>query len=515
MMVLQVARLHLPNAGRLSKFEASLVPLCTSYRCASDTSPKFGKAFAKAMAGGESALSIAMPDGKSWDLTIALCEPRVLLPRPPSASAGEVFRSVESTIFNARWLGNWYDRFRKQEKPYPPMFTDEACRLVRASTSLANMLFAFRVLGLRGFGRKVIGQIPTAMGPALVCQLLYLNLRHQSRIWTQTPLEELIVEDKAVVGAVVSHEGRNIRIRARRGVLLVAGGFARNAAMRAEHQEAPITSEWTSAQEGDQGDAILIGKSLNAKVELMDDAWWGPSFVHPVSGQRIFMIYERSLPHSIIVDSDARRFMNEALPYCDAGHEMYRRNRKVPAIPAWLILDHNHRRRYPLADMLPGTTPQAAIDCGFVVKADTLSELAEQIGVKSGNLNETTQRFNSRARQGQDEDFGRGRSAHDQFFGDDLVKPNGNLGAIDKPPFYAIKVWPGDLGTKGGLLTDESARVIGPSGTHIPGLYAAGNSTASVMGRTYPGPGSTPGPALTFAYLAVNNMAGKGRGSGA
>jgi 3-oxosteroid 1-dehydrogenase len=427
----------------------------------------------------------------------------------PDLPGGDIPRCIESVVFNARKLGSWYDRVRKLARPYPAVYTDEASRLFRAATSPSNLLYALRVLGGRDFGRKLLGQIPVTMGPALVCQLLHMNLQRNTQIWLDTPLTKLLIEDGAVVGAIFQREGRTMRVRATRGVILVAGGFARNVSMRQQHQENPITAEWTSAQEGDMGEAICLAQQVNAQVALMDDAWWGPTLVNPANGQRFFAIYERSLPHSIIVDSAGQRFMNEAQSYTEAGHETYKRHREVSSIPAWMILDHNHRRRYPLADMNPGRTPKSAIDSGFVHKADSIAELATKIGVDSNGLEQTVLRFNEMARRGKDEDFGRGGNVYDQFFADDLVKPNGSLGAIARAPFYAVKVWPGDLGTKGGLLTDEAARVISTFGLPIPGLYAAGNSTASVMGRSYPGPGSTLAPALTFSYIAVNHIAGR------
>lgn len=425
----------------------------------------------------------------------------------PDLPGGDIARGIESTVFNARKLGRWYGRVRKLATPYPPVYTDEFSRFFQAATSVSNMLYAFTRVGIRGFGRKLLGQIPVTLGPALVCQLLHLNVQRQTPIWTETSLDHLLVENGRVVGVCVWHRDRLIRIGAKRGVLLVAGGFARNAEMRKQYQKGPTSSAWTSAQEEDLGDAISIGQGIGAKVALMDDAWWGPTVINPTTGQRFFLIYERAVPHCIIVDSSGQRFMNEAQSYIDAGHAMYRRNRQVGAIPAWLILDYNHRRKYSMADMLPGYTPKTAIESGFVRKAATIRELAEQIGVDAENLGQTVARFNKMARDGNDQDFGRGANCYDQFFADDLVKPNGNLGEINKAPFYAVQVWPGDLGTKGGLLTDELARVVGASGQPIHGLYAAGNSTASVMGRSYPGPGSTLAPALTFSFIAVNDMA--------
>jgi len=291
-------------------------------------------------------------------------------------------------------------------------------------------------------------------------------------------------------------------------VLLAAGGFAKNKEMR-EKYGSPGSIEWTFVPPGDTGDAIRAGMSFGAATALMDDAWWFPALIDPATGNPIFLLLERSLPHSIIVDSSGARFMNESESYVDAVRHQFERNTKVPTIPAWLIIDARHRSRYPFGTFTSGFTPKSAFESGFVTKAETLDELATKIGVDPAGLSVTVRRFNDMARKGVDEDFGRGRSAYDRFFGDPRCKPNPNLGTLEKPPFFASRVWPGDIGTRGGLLTDENARVLREDGSPIPRLYATGNTTASVMGRTYPGAGSTLGTAMTFGYVAMNHLAKK------
>jgi succinate dehydrogenase/fumarate reductase flavoprotein subunit len=247
--------------------------------------------------------------------------------------------------------------------------------------------------------------------------------------------------------------------------------------------------------------------AIGAATALMDEAWWGPVFIDS-KGTAQFMLWERSLPYGIIVDQSGQRYMNESASYVDCGHWQYERNEEVPAIPSYLIADARHRKYYPFGTMLPGMTPKEAYESGFMVKADTLAELAQACGIPAENLEATVQRFNEFAANGKDLDFGRGDSAYDRVYSDPSVKPNPNLGEIRQPPFFAVRVWPGDLGTKGGLLTDEHARVLHEDGSVIEGLYAAGNSSASVMGRTYPGPGSTIGPAMVFGMIAGRDVAG-------
>lgn len=217
------------------------------------------------------------------------------------------------------------------------------------------------------------------------------------------------------------------------------------------------------------------------------------------------LLWERSLPHSMIVDSAGERFVNESTGYLDFGDAVLQRNRTVSAVPAWLIIDARHRRRYPFGLMLPGITPKSAMRYGFLTKADTIDELATKIGIDPAALRATVQKFNGFAHTGLDTDFGRGDNVYDNFYGDPRTKPNPNLGAIEKAPFYATRVWPGDLGTKGGLLTDEHGRVLAEKAEAIAGLYATGNTTASVMGDSYPGPGSTIGPSMVFGYTAALN----------
>jgi 3-oxosteroid 1-dehydrogenase len=201
--------------------------------------------------------------------------------------------------------------------------------------------------------------------------------------------------------------------------------------------------------------------------------------------------------------------MNEAQPYVDAVHAIYAGEATgVPHVPAWMVIDQRYRNRYLFAGLSPRQPfPGRWYKSGVVKKADTLTGLADQIGVPADALEETVRRFNGFAASGVDDDFHRGESGYDRYYSDPTVKPNPSLHAIDQAPFYAVKIVPGDLGTKGGLVTDERARVVRPDGSVIPGLYAAGNVSSAVMGHTYAGPGATIGPALTFGYLAALDIA--------
>lgn len=429
--------------------------------------------------------------------------------RPGGKAEG---RGIEGEMFDVRELGDWQEHLLMNPMTPPlPMYTNEVGSFALAFKTRKGFQTAARVIGRRMLGGRLRGKQYMTNGKSLVGQLMLLNKRRDTEIWRQSPFVDLIVDGDEVVGAVVDHGGRRLRIRAERGVLLSAGGFARNLQMRQEHEQGPISTEWTSVPPGDTGDAIQAGIKAGAATALMDDAWWGPTLVDPATGIPSFILWERSFPHSIIVDTTGDRFMNESASYIDTGHAMYARNEQLGdagrSIPAWLIVDARHRNRYPMATLLPGITPKSAIESGFLTRGETLAELAGKIGVDAAGLEATVARFNGMAREGVDEDFERGRTAYDRFYGDPTCEPNPNLGPLEKAPFWAVRVWPGDLGTKGGLLTDERARVLREDGSPIKGLYGAGNTTASVMGRTYPGPGSTLGPATTFAYIAAHDMA--------
>src|SRR5690606_19345241 len=267
-----------------------------------------------------------------------------------------------------------------------------------------------------------------------------------------------------------------------------SGGFEHNLGMRQRYQRQPIGTSWTVGASSNTGDGILAGQHAGAALSLMDDAWWGP--VIPLPEGPYFVLSERTLPGSIMVDAQGRRFVNEAAPYTDFVHAMYERG----AVPAWMIVDQRYRNRYLFRDKAPMLPlPQAWYDSGAVVKDLTLDGLAAKTGMKASVLRSTVQRFNAFADAGRDEEFGRGASAYDRYYTDPAIGPNPALRSLKQAPYYAFKILPGDLGTKGGLLTDERARVLREDGKAIPGLYAAGNASSSVMGHSYPGAGATIG----------------------
>jgi 3-oxosteroid 1-dehydrogenase len=421
----------------------------------------------------------------------------------PDRPGGKVGRGLEVQPFNAKKLGDWWKKSRYAESVPAPLKTDDVWLLSRAWSSPSGFVrgarFVFRTLGGIVSGKRLFG-----LGAALGMSLMEIVVRQGTEVLLDSPITELVVENGRVVGAVVTTDGRPIRVRARSGVVLGAGGFAQNKAWREKYHGIP---GYSSAAAGDLGSAIELGERAGGALAMMDDAWWGSS-VPPVpgaTGNAQFMLSERSMPFGIIVDQSGSRYTNESASYIDFGHDMLERHKTVPAIHSWIIVDRRHRQRYLFSPLMLGGKGLAA--AGIVVKAPTLDELATQIAIDPAALRATVERFNGFARTGVDADFDRGRTVYDNYYGDPSVKPNPNLGTVEKGPFTAVQVVPGDLGTKGGLLTDEHARVLDAAGAVIPGLYAAGNTTASVMGHTYPGPGSTIAPAVIFGYLAARHAA--------
>lgn len=387
--------------------------------------------------------------------------------------------------------------------PKIPMYTYEAGTLIRAASSWAGFQMMVKIVFGRMLGLRMLGKEMVAMGLGLVVQLLRLNIQRNIPIWTDTKLIELIVEDGNVTAALVEKKDKSTMvIKARHGIILAAGGFSRNKAMRQQYQTRFAAASNTLTSPDDTGDAISAAMRIGAATELMEEAWWGPTTLDPVTGEVHWCHFERPLPHCIIVDKTGQRFTNEAQSYTSIIHDQFKRNEKVEAIPAYMILDHQHRSKYLLAGLFPGKVRKSALQGGLITQADTIQELAQKLGIDENGLENTISQFNTFSRSGIDTDFNRGSTSYDRFFGDPKTLPNPNLGAIEKPPFYAARIWPGDLGTKGGIVTDEFARALREDGSVIGGLFAVGNSSAAVMGREYIGSGSTLGPAMTFAFVA-------------
>jgi 3-oxosteroid 1-dehydrogenase len=428
----------------------------------------------------------------------------------PEAPGGRVGgRSVEPKPFDLNRLGPDHDRLEPDysKAPLNVAVTQADFRwatlLMRTPRGVARVLR----IGIRWIWGMLTRKRLAVRGQAFAA-MLWIGLRDAGvPVLLDTALDELSVEDGTVRGVVVTHAGQQRVIRAKHGVVLACGGFEHNAEMREQYQRAPIGIDWTVGARANTGDGIRAAQQLGAALELMDDAWWGPSI--PLTGGPWFCLAERTLPGCIMVNDRGERFMNEALPYVEAVHRMYggehgRGDGPAENIPCWLVMDQRYRNRYVFAGVQPRKAlPGRWFQAGVVVKAATVEALAEKIGVEPAALRTTVDRFNGFVRTGKDADFGRGDSGYDRYYGDPTIKPNPCLSPIDQGPFYAVVMVPGDLGTKGGIRTDVHARVLRADDSVVDGLYAAGNVSSPVMGHTYAGPGATIGPAITFGYLAA------------
>jgi 3-oxosteroid 1-dehydrogenase len=426
---------------------------------------------------------------------------------PGGLAAG---RSIEPVPLDGRVLGPDLATLSPPYLPAPPgvIITQRDYRWLSLGPRHPRAIAAGARVAGRAARARLLRQRPLSMGQALAAGLRAGLRAKDVPVWLSTPLTGLSVQDGRVAGVEVTRDGQPAAIAARRGVLLAAGGFERNAEMRQQYQRAPVDIAWTTGASGNTGDAIRAGQTAGGALDLMDDAWWGPSI--PLPSGPFFCLAERSLPGCLLVNAAGQRFVNECAPYVDAVHAMYEAHSEAsPAIPAWLILDQRYRSTYVFAGLTPGRPfPRRWYAAGVVFRADTVAELAGQAGIDAGGLAKTVARFGEFAQAGHDADFRRGESAYDRYYGDPRVRPNPNLAPLATPPFYAVRIVPGDLGTKGGLVTDERARVLRPDGSRVPGLYAAGNASAAVMGHSYAGAGATIGPAMAFGYLAALDLAG-------
>lgn len=418
-------------------------------------------------------------------------------------------RSVECKPFDTRKLGD-DERFQRPNNMKGPLglwitaadYRDLAMVKRTWRGRWKSVVAAWRV------SSNVIRRRHMATGGrALVARMRMILKDAGIPLWLRTPMTSLIVEDGRVIGIEAEHDGRTVTIRGTRGVLLACGGFDHDPAMREAWLPEGSKADHSLGARENTGDGITAGMSLGAAVDFMDDAWWMPSVEHP-SGAAIPLVSERAIPGQIIVDAEGRRFTNEASPYVNFVHDQLEGKHLV----AWCVMDARARSRYPYAQILPGVPfPSSFYEAGTVHRADTIAELARSIEVPERQLVESVERFNGFAATGVDEDFGRGQSAYDHYYGDPTL-PNPNLDTIDKAPFYAIRIEIGDLGTKGGLVADEHGRVLREDGTVIEGLYATGNASASVMANEYAGPGATIGPSIVFGYIAARHAAGAAEG---
>ena len=412
-------------------------------------------------------------------------------------------RSIQAELFNLNDLGPWKARLRRSPAGMP-LRTSEAQQLLLLKRTASGAAMAAR-LGLRLAKQKVTGSNVVGSGGSLQGRMLQIALRMGIDIWTETMLVDLDLANGKVVGAHLERAGEPVHVAAAHGVLIAAGGFARNLPMRERYQPHPASDRWTKANPGDTGEVIQMMERAGAGLGMMDQAWWIQTLIFPETGPH-HAVLETCKPHSIMVDASGSRFVNESASYMEIGRAMYERNQSVRAIPAWHVVDARYHRQYTYGAKAPGKIPEQWLTMGWMKKGDTLEELARACSVDPAGLQASVARFNQFCRTGQDTDFGRGDNVYNRYYGDPTVKPNPCLGTVEEGPFYAAPLVTGDAGTCGGAFINEHAQVMRGDGTVIEGLYAAGNSTASLSGPFYAGAGLSIGASSVFGYIAARHM---------
>ncbi len=423
-------------------------------------------------------------------------------------------RTVIADLFNVNELGEWKHKLRPSFLSVPA-YHSEGFELATMRSSINGKLTMLKLVARMAMA-KLTGKQWVPAGTALQGRMLQACLKAGVDIRTDSGVSDFVMEGNKVTGVVIERDGQPWRIGAGLGVLVNAGGFAQNQAMR--DQYIPGTSaEWTAAGPGDTGEMIRVMMGMGAATGQLNERVGNQMSIPPgrenrdgdgvalgsLSGQMNF-----SKPHSIVIDQSGVRYMNECGSYMAFCQNMLQRHQTVPAVPSWWIVDQQYMERYMFSGTMAGSEkPQEWYDSGYLKRADTLEELAGKIGVPAPVLQETVARFNEGARVGRDPEFGRGDRAYDQWLGDRYHQPSNTLAPIEKGPFYAAPVVPGDVGTYGGVVTDVHGRVLLADGTPVEGLYATGTTTASVMGRIYPGAGSSIGPSFVFGYLAAKHAA--------
>ena len=415
-------------------------------------------------------------------------------------------RTVVAELFNVNELGPWKDKLRPN---FISMMStlDEMMNLRFVTRSWEAKKIAAKIV-LRTIAARLSGKRYVTAGGALQGRMLQASIRAGVDLRTEMPVTELIVEDGAVKGVVTQKDGQPWRIGTRLGVLVNAGGFAKNQAMRETYIPGTLTN-WSMAAEGDTGEMIREMMRHGAAIGQMEEMVGNQISIAPGTEDAIIKPVVQGLtaaPHAILVDQSGVRYMNESGSYMAYCQGMLARNQVIPAIPSYAIMDSQFIAKSMLAGTMPGAKkPKNWLESGYLKRADTIEELAIMLKIDPAVLRSSVDRFNGFVAAGHDADFKRGERAYDRWLGDKF-SPNASLGAIDKGPFYAVEVLPGDVGTYGGVVTDSDARVLREDGSAIKGLYATGVSTASSMGRSYPGAGASVGPSFVWGYVAAKHV---------
>ncbi len=421
-------------------------------------------------------------------------------------------RCVTAKYFNLKELGSWARKVAPGFAPFPVRLDDGMKSAFRNKSKEMRRLYRQIVM------RTIIGKLTfrnyTAAGAALQGRMLKASLAAGVEIRTESGVNEIVIENGTAVGVVTVKNGKPWRIGTRLGVLVNAGGFARNQAMRDQYQPG-TQAAWSNTPAGDTGEMMQELERHGGVLAQMDqmvgyqttrNPGFDEAFVKP-AGQSL-----TGRPGAILVDQSGLRYLNEGGSYELYCETMLKRNETVPAVPSWAIFDQRYAKDYEVAGakVHKDRKPAGWVESGYLKVARSIEELAARINVDPATLKATVDRWNGFVDKGVDEDFGRGAREYDKWLGDPFHGPNPSLGRIDTAPFYAVNIVPGDVGTYGGVLIDPSARVMRADGSAITGLYACGVTTASIMGGVYPGAGASVGPSMTFGYIAARHAAGLG-----
>ena len=431
---------------------------------------------------------------------------------PGAADGG---RPLEPLPFDGRMLGRHFNRLASPLREFMlfggMMVTrGEAAQLLRIATSIDALSLAARLVTRHCADRlRYPRGTRLVLGNALAARLFHDLIKRDVSIWFCAQTQRLILKDGRVCGLIVQTPDGEHQVQATRGVVLAGGGFPASAAMRLRHLPQPV-ADYTAAADGCVGTTIALAQAIGAAIGPSngDNAFWFPSSIarRADGTTAVFphIALDRSKPGLVAVNSAGRRFVDEASSYHEFTRAMYRSHQSVPSIPAVLVCDRRFIWKYGLGMIRPLTLSlRAHLASGYLHAGASIDNLARKVGVDPVGLAATINAVNAHALAGVDPDFGKGSNSYDRSNGDGSHAPNPCLGPIDAAPFYAVKVFPTPLGTSLGVRTDATSRVLDAADHPIPGLYACGNDTQSVMGGEYPGPGAQIGIAMTFAYLAA------------
>lgn len=440
---------------------------------------------------------------------------------PNLPGAKDKGRTLTVPLYDGRELG---DEIYNLAKPIPTMTfmgmmvsARELGDFFNVWRSWASFKLVFNRLVEHGRDVATKGQaMRLANGSALVGRMAKAVFDKGTPVWRSTAVQSLISENGRVVGAVAIRDGRTINIHARKGVVLATGGYPHDPERRRQLAPIPRLAEqaYPMGKEGSTGDGIRMAEAVGASVEdrmFNNVSWWPVSQVPNRHGGHDLYAHgvDRSKPGFIIVNREGKRFERETAIGNDLVRAMAAAAGNGP-VEAWLIADKQAVSRFGIGAVRPAPLPYIHhLRSGYLVKANTLAELAAKCGINPGGLAAQVATFNSNAKQGVDPEFHRGESPLDKRNGDPLNKPNPSLRALEQGPFFAVKMLPGDFSTLAGLRTNGNAQVLGADGAPIPGLYAAGNDLNTMGGGNSPAGGFTLGPAVTFGYVAGQHMGGK------